>query len=63
MAQRRFLEIKDEFFTLKAIGDPDFFNCAVCEQKFAINIRTKRAEEVFVRTLYGEEGVQRHRQQ
>ncbi|MBO0587994.1 S-layer homology domain-containing protein [Sporosarcina sp. E16_8] len=58
-----FSKIKDEFFTLKAIGDPDFFNCAVCEQKFAINIRTKRAEEVFVRTLYGEEGVQRHQQQ
>ena len=58
-----FSKIKEEFFTLKAIGDPDFFNCAVCEQKFAINTRTKRAEEHFVRALYGEEGLQRHRTQ
>lgn len=58
-----FSKIKDEFFTLKAIGDLDFFNCAVCEHKFTINIRTKRAEEVFVRTLYGEEGLQRLKEQ
>ena len=58
-----FSKMKDDFFTLKAIGDPDYVNCEVCEHKFAINIRTQRAEELFVRTLYGEEGLQRHREQ
>jgi hypothetical protein len=61
--QGDFSKIKDEFFALKAIGDLEFFNCTICEEKFAINIRTERAEEVFVRTIYGEEGLQRHQAQ
>lgn len=58
-----FSAIQEEYFILKAIGDPEFFNCTVCDGLFNVNIRTDRAEEHFVRTIYGEEGLQRHREQ
>lgn len=61
--QEDFSQVKDDYFYLRLEGDQDYGNCIVCEDHSSIHIRTKKAEEHFVRTLYGEEGLQRHKEQ
>ena len=61
--QGDFSEVKDDYFYLRLNSDPDYGNCIVCEDHSSIHIRTERAEEHFVVTLYGEEGLKRHREQ
>ncbi|WP_252504456.1 S-layer homology domain-containing protein [Sporosarcina sp. Marseille-Q4943] len=61
--QGDFSQVKDDYFYLRLTSDAEYGNCDVCEDHSSIHIRTKRAEEHFVRTLYGEEGLQRHREQ
>ncbi|HJF33516.1 MAG TPA: S-layer homology domain-containing protein [Sporosarcina psychrophila] len=58
-----FSQVKDDYFELRRIGDPEYGNCDICEDHSSIHIRTQRAEEHFVDTIYGEEGLQRHRLQ
>ncbi|MBB4825026.1 hypothetical protein HNO89_002252 [Sporosarcina luteola] len=59
--QGDFSQVTKDYEDLQIISDPEYGNCAVCDRTY--NIRTKRAEEHFVRTIYGEEGLQRHREQ
>ena len=61
--QGDFSELKDDYFDLRRMSDSDYGNCDVCEGHSDIHIRTQKAEEYFVLTLYGEEGLQRHREQ
>ena len=61
--QGDFSQVKDDYFYLRSQSDSDYGNCDICEGHSDIHIRTQRAEEHFVRTLYGEEGLQRHREQ
>lgn len=61
--QEDFSQVKDDYFHLRLKGDPEYGNCDVCEDHSSIHIRTKKAEEYFVRTLYGEERLQRHMEQ
>nr|WP_285853411.1 S-layer homology domain-containing protein [Sporosarcina luteola] len=61
--QGDFSQVKDDYFYLRSQSDPEYGNCDVCEGHSDIQIRTQRAEEHFVVTLYGEEGLQRHRGQ
>ena len=61
--QGDFSQVKDDYFYLRSQSDSDYGNCDICEGHSDINIRTQKAEEHFVRTLYGEEGLQRHREQ
>ena len=48
---------------MRLMGDPEDGNCDECVGHSDIHIRTQKAEEQFVLTLYGEEGLQRHREQ
>ncbi|GKV56609.1 hypothetical protein NCCP2222_25560 [Sporosarcina sp. NCCP-2222] len=59
--QGDFSQVIKEYEELKYISDQEYGNCTVCDRKY--NVRTKKAEEQFVRKLFGEEGVQRHREQ
>ena len=61
--QGDFSEVKDHYFYLRLKSDPEVGNCDVCLGHSDIHIRTQKAEEHFVVTLYGEEGLQRHREQ
>ena len=61
--QGDFSEVKDDFNYLRLISDPEYGNCELCDADSYFKIRTQRAEEHFVRTIYGEEGLQRHRKQ
>lgn len=61
--QGDFSEVKDHYFYLRLKTDPEAGNCDVCLDHSDIHIRTQKAEEHFVLTLYGEEGLQRHREQ
>lgn len=61
--QGDFSQVKDDYFYLRSQSDSDYGNCDVCEGHSDIHIRTQRAEEHFVRTLYGEEGLKRHQEQ
>ena len=58
-----FSQVKDDYFDLRSIGDTEYGNCDVCEDHSSIHIRTQRAEEHFVVTVYGEEGLQRQKEQ
>ncbi len=61
--QGDFSQVKDDYFYLRSQSDSEYGNCDVCEGHSDIHIRTQRAEQHFVVTLYGEEGLQRHWEQ
>ncbi|MCG7333664.1 S-layer homology domain-containing protein [Sporosarcina sp. ACRSM] len=61
--QGDFSQVKNDYFVLRRIGDYEYGNCDVCEDHSSIHIRTKKAEEHFVVTIYGEEGLKRHKEQ
>jgi hypothetical protein len=61
--QRDFSQVKDDYFYLRLNSDPDYGNCIVCEDHSSIHIRTQKAEEHFVVTIYGEEGLKLHKEQ
>ena len=53
MLQGDFSELKDDYFDLRRMSDSEYGNCDVCEGHSDIHIRTQKAEEHFVLTLYG----------
>ena len=61
--QGDFSEVKDHYLYLRLRSDPEVGNCVECLDQSDLHIRTQKAEEQFVITLYGEEGLQRHREQ
>ncbi|MCG3088358.1 S-layer homology domain-containing protein [Sporosarcina cyprini] len=59
--QGDFSQVIKDYEDLQYIYNQEYSNCTICDRNY--NIRTNRAEEYFVRTLFGEEGLQRHREQ
>lgn len=61
-----FSKVKEEYIELIGINDPEYFVWCLeelCIDTSKLNIRTKRAEEYFLRTVHGQKGLDLHRNQ